>query len=92
MHERPLSRRQVYEYLVATAPETVDVTLLTVADRLATQGPRTRSDAIESHLELAREMIAEARGGGRDRRPRRFAATSSPPSSGSSRGPTSDGR
>ena len=60
VHERPLSRRRVYEYLVATAPETVDVTLLTVADRLATQGPRTRSEAIESHLELAREMIAEA--------------------------------
>jgi poly(A) polymerase len=59
VHERPLSRRQVYEYLVATAPETVDVTLLTVADRLATQGRRTRSEAIESHLELAREMIAE---------------------------------
>jgi poly(A) polymerase len=59
VHDRPLSRRQVYEYLVATAPETVDVTLLTVADRLATQGPRTRSDAIEAHLELARGMIAE---------------------------------
>jgi poly(A) polymerase len=60
VHERPLSRRRVYEYLVATQPETVDVTLLTVADRLATQGPRTRTEAIDSHLELAREMIAEA--------------------------------
>jgi len=58
VHERPLSRRQIYDYLVATEPETVDVTLLTVADRLATQGPRTRSEAIDSHLELAREMIA----------------------------------
>jgi putative nucleotidyltransferase with HDIG domain len=58
VHERPLSRRRVYEYLKATEPETVDVTLLTVADRLATQGPRTRSEAIDSHLELAREMIA----------------------------------
>jgi poly(A) polymerase len=58
VHERPLSRRQTYEYLVATEPETVDVTLLTVADRLATQGPRTRSEAIDAHLELAREMIA----------------------------------
>jgi poly(A) polymerase len=60
VHERPLSRRRIYEYLVATEPETVDVTLLTVADRLATQGPRTRADAIDSHIELAREMIAEA--------------------------------
>jgi poly(A) polymerase len=59
VHERPLPRRRVYEYLKATEPETVDVTLLTVADRLATQGPRTRSEAIDSHLELAREMIAE---------------------------------
>jgi poly(A) polymerase len=49
----------VYDYLVATEPETVDVTVLTVADRLATQGPRTRSEAIDAHLELAREMIAE---------------------------------
>jgi poly(A) polymerase len=60
VHERPLSRRRIYEYLVATQPETVDVTLLTVADRLATQGPRTRTEAIDSHLELAREMIAAA--------------------------------
>jgi poly(A) polymerase len=59
VHERPLSPRQVYDYLVATEPETVDVTMLTVADRLATQGPRTRSEAIDAHLELAREMIAE---------------------------------
>ena len=59
VHERPLARRRVYDYLKATEPETVDVTLLTVADRLATQGPRTRSEAIDAHLELAREMIAE---------------------------------
>jgi poly(A) polymerase len=60
VHERPLSRRQVFDYLVATDPESVDVTLLTIADRLATQGPRTKREAIDSHLELAREMIAEA--------------------------------
>jgi putative nucleotidyltransferase with HDIG domain len=60
VHERPLSRRSVYEYLKATDPESVDVTLLTVADRLATQGPRTQREAIDSHLELAREMISEA--------------------------------
>jgi poly(A) polymerase len=58
VHERPLSGRHIYDYLVATEPETVDVTLLTIADRLATQGPRTRSEAIDAHLELAREMIA----------------------------------
>jgi poly(A) polymerase len=60
VHDRPLSRRQVYEYLRATEPESVDTTLLTIADRLATQGPKTRRTAIDDHLELAREMVAEA--------------------------------
>jgi poly(A) polymerase len=60
VHERPLSRRHVYDYLRATDPYSVDVTLLTIADRLATQGERTRPEAIDTHLELAREMIGEA--------------------------------
>jgi tRNA nucleotidyltransferase/poly(A) polymerase len=60
VHERPLSRRQVYDYLRATDPYIVDVTLLTVADRLATQGERTRQEAVDAHLELAREMVVEA--------------------------------
>ena len=60
VHERPLSRRHVYDYLLATDPHSVDVTILTVADRLATQGERTRQEAVDAHLELAREMVAEA--------------------------------
>ena len=60
VHERPLSRRHVYDYLLATDPDSVDVTLLTIADRLATQGERTRPEAVDAHLELAREMIADA--------------------------------
>jgi poly(A) polymerase len=60
VHERPLSRRHVYEYLRATDPDSSDVTLLTVADRLATQGERTRQEAIDAHLELAAELIDEA--------------------------------
>jgi len=60
VHERPLSRRHVYDYLRATDPDSVDVTMLTVADRLATQGERTRREAVDAHLELAREMIADA--------------------------------
>jgi poly(A) polymerase len=60
VHERPLSRRHVYDYLQATDPDPVDVTMLTVADRLATQGERTRREAVDAHLELARKMIAEA--------------------------------
>jgi putative nucleotidyltransferase with HDIG domain len=60
VHERPLSRRAVFEYLDATDPDSLDVTLLTVADRLATQGAKTRTEAIDAHLELARAMIGEA--------------------------------
>jgi hypothetical protein len=59
-HERPLSPRRVHDYLRATEPVTVDVTLLTVADRLAARGSAaTASDEmVVAHLELAREMIA----------------------------------
>jgi poly(A) polymerase len=70
VHDRPLSRRRVYDYLVATDPDSVDVTLLTVADRLATHGERTRQEAIDAHLELARAMIAEALAWRRDGPPR----------------------
>ncbi len=70
VHEQPLKRRRVYEYLRATDPDSVDVTLLTVADRLATQGPRTKQEAIDSHLDLAREMIGEALAWRRDGAPR----------------------
>jgi tRNA nucleotidyltransferase/poly(A) polymerase len=70
VHAQPVSRRQVYDYLLATDPDSVDVTLLTVADRLATQGERTSPEAISTHLELAREMIGEAVGWRRDGPPR----------------------
>ena len=56
VHQRPLSRRDVYRYLRACEPVELEVTVLSVADRLATRGERTRSEAIESHLELAREL------------------------------------
>jgi poly(A) polymerase len=58
VHEMPLSRRAVYDYLNATAPVAVDVTVLSVADRLATRGDNAER-AIASHLELARQMLAE---------------------------------
>jgi len=60
VHQRPLSRRDVYAYLRACEPVELEVTVLTAADRLATRGERTRSEAIEHHLELARELAAEA--------------------------------
>jgi putative nucleotidyltransferase with HDIG domain len=59
VHERPLGRRAIHRYLLATAPYTVDVTVFTCADRLATRG-RNAEAAIEAHLALAREMLDEA--------------------------------
>ena len=38
VHERPLSRRAIWRYLAATEPYAADVTVFTVADRLATRG------------------------------------------------------
>ena len=59
VHERPLSRRAIWRYLAATGPHSADVTLLTVADRLATRG-RKAEPAIAAHLELAREVLEHA--------------------------------
>jgi poly(A) polymerase len=59
VHERPLDRRQVYEYLARTSPVEVEVTLLSCADRLATRGRRAE-EATEAHLELARELMRAA--------------------------------
>ncbi len=59
VHQMPLSRRAIYGYLDACAPVGVDVTLLSVADRLATRGDNAER-AIALHLELARQLIAEA--------------------------------
>jgi hypothetical protein len=59
VHERPLSRRVVYRYLKTCEPVEVDVTLLSVADRLATRG-RKADEAIAAHLDLARELLHAA--------------------------------
>ncbi len=59
VHEMPLSRRAIYSYLRACDPVQVDVTLLSVADRLATRG-RGSGQAIAKHLELARLLLEEA--------------------------------
>jgi poly(A) polymerase len=60
VHEsrRPLPRRVVFDYLQATSPVEVDVTLLSVTDRLATRGDRA-AEAIEAHMRLARPMLAD---------------------------------
>jgi poly(A) polymerase len=59
VHQMPLDRRAVYGYLRACEPVAVDVTLLSVADRLATRG-RNADRAIRLHLELARELMPQA--------------------------------
>jgi poly(A) polymerase len=59
VHERPLSRRAVWRYLSATDPCAAEVTVFTVADRLATRG-RNADVAISAHLELAREVLGPA--------------------------------
>jgi len=59
VHEMPLGRRAIYRYLRACEPVQVDVTLLSVADRLATRG-RGSEAAIARHLELARQLLGEA--------------------------------
>jgi poly(A) polymerase len=60
VHERPLTRRHVYAYMRACEPVELEVTLLSAADRLATRGERTRDAAVEAHMEVARELAAEA--------------------------------
>ncbi|HEY8303125.1 MAG TPA: HD domain-containing protein [Solirubrobacteraceae bacterium] len=60
VHERqPLSRATVYSYLSACDPVAVDVTLLSVCDRLATRGSKAEQ-AIEAHMALAQRMIGDA--------------------------------
>jgi putative nucleotidyltransferase with HDIG domain len=59
VHAQPLGRRELYAYLTATEPVEVDVTLLSVADRLATRG-RKADESIARHLELAREVLPAA--------------------------------
>jgi putative nucleotidyltransferase with HDIG domain len=56
---QPLSRRTVFGYLRACSPVEVDVTLLSVADRLATRGANAQK-AIEAHLHVAAQMLGPA--------------------------------
>jgi poly(A) polymerase len=60
VREAPLPPRRVHDYLRGTEPVTVDVTLLTVADRLSARGagPIAAPERVQAHLDLAREMVA----------------------------------
>ena len=60
VHEpQPLARGTVYDYLHACEPVEVDVTLLSVCDRLATRGAKAEQ-AIAAHVDLARRMLDDA--------------------------------
>ena len=59
VHQRPLARGLVYRYMKTCSPVELEVTVHTCADRLATRGDRAEQ-AIAVHLELARELAAEA--------------------------------
>ncbi|HEY1687584.1 MAG TPA: HDIG domain-containing protein [Solirubrobacteraceae bacterium] len=60
VHEpQPLVRRTVFSYLDLTQPVEVDVTLLSIADRLATRGDRA-VESIDKHMALARAVLPDA--------------------------------
>jgi putative nucleotidyltransferase with HDIG domain len=59
VREAPLAPRRLYTYLDTCDPVSVDVTLLSVADRLATQG-RNGEPATAAHVQLARELLPAA--------------------------------
>ena len=58
VHRQPLSLAQQDRYLRRVAPDPVEAIVLSVADRLATDGPRTTPIQITRHLALARELLA----------------------------------
>jgi putative nucleotidyltransferase with HDIG domain len=60
VHEpQPLSRRTAFAYMQASAPVPADVTLLSVADRLATRGDRAE-ESTEAHLRVAGRLLEGA--------------------------------
>lgn len=59
VRQRPLSRRAVHEYLVACGEVAADVTLLSMADRLATRG-RKAEVSIARHMEVAVPLLDAA--------------------------------
>ena len=60
VHEpQPLSRRATFGYLRGCSPVAVDVTLLSMADRLATRGDRAR-ESIQAHMALAQGVLSDA--------------------------------
>ncbi len=59
VHRQPLSLRQIVRYLDRTSPADVELIVLSCADRLATNGPRTTPPQIERHLDVARQVTRQ---------------------------------
>ncbi len=57
VHRQPLALRRIDDYLRRTRLAPVEMILLSVADRLATRGPRAHEIQITRHLELARSVM-----------------------------------
>jgi putative nucleotidyltransferase with HDIG domain len=55
--DRPLDRRTAYRYLRATRPWPASSVVLSLADRLATRGPRSRLRHLRRHAETAAELL-----------------------------------
>jgi putative nucleotidyltransferase with HDIG domain len=68
VHRQPIDAGMRFDYLAACDPVEVDVTLLSVADRLATRG-RKADEAIAAHMEVAGPMLSAALDWRRDGRP-----------------------
>jgi poly(A) polymerase len=62
VHERPLTRRRIYDYVSRCGDVAPDVTLLTAADRMSARGtgPVAAPEMIAAHLELVREVLPAA--------------------------------
>ncbi len=56
--ERPLGRRAHYRYAMATRPYALPSVVLSLGDRLATRGARTRQRGLRRHLQTAQEIAA----------------------------------
>ncbi len=62
VHERPLARRRLFDYLRLCGDVAPDVTLLTAADRMSARGSGALAapEMIQAHLELVREVLPDA--------------------------------
>jgi hypothetical protein len=56
-HERPPSPREVVRFLWRSEPWEPEVIMVSLADRLATRGPRTEESYIDAHHETGRRLM-----------------------------------